>query len=79
MLAKLIDSDGNLVEKTAQEAIVGREATLELSQELYDTRIPPGDSVAINYQQTEMQDNLSLKVEVTVEPDHFTNASIDQY
>jgi len=69
--AKLIDAAGNLLVGTEQEAIIGREATLDLSQELYDTRIPPGDSIAINYQQAVSQENLSLKVEVIVEPDHF--------
>ena len=69
--AKLIDAAGNLVEGTEQEAIIGREASLDLSQELYDTRIPPGDSVAIGYQQAVLQKNLRLKVEVIVEPDHF--------
>jgi len=69
--ARLIDAAGNPVEGTAQEAIIGREATQDLSQELYDTRIPPGDLVAIGYQQVVTQKNLSLKVEVVVEPDHF--------
>jgi len=69
--ARLIDAAGNPIEGTAQEAIIGREATLDLSQELYDTRIPPGDLVAIEYQQLVTQKNLSLRVEVVVEPDHF--------
>ncbi|MFC1602001.1 thioredoxin family protein [Pseudomonadota bacterium] len=69
--AKLVDTAGNLIAGTEQEAIIGREATLDLSQELYDTRIPPGDSVAINYQQIVTQDNPSLKIEIAVEPDHF--------
>jgi len=69
--AELLDAGGDLVEGSQQEAIIGREVTLDLSQELYDTRIPAGDSVAIGYQQVVAQAGLSLRVSVVVEPDHF--------
>ncbi len=69
--AVLVDANGKWVEGSKQEAIIGREVTLNLSQELYDTRIPSGDSVAINYQQRVSKAGLSLKVSVVVEPDHF--------
>lgn len=69
--AELVDAGGSVVDGSKQEAIIGREVTLDLSQELYDTRIPAGDSVAINYQLRVPQAGLSLKVVVVVEPDHF--------
>ncbi len=69
--AYLIDADGNVLEESMQEAMIGREASLDMSEELYDTRIPPGETLAIAYTQTMPADNLFLHVEVTVLPDHF--------
>ena len=67
----LLDRNGNPLPDTFQEAIIGREITLDLSQELYDTRIPPGESSSFAYQQTLPQDEVQLKISVVVAPDHF--------
>ncbi|RMF93039.1 MAG: hypothetical protein D6736_02415 [Nitrospinota bacterium] len=67
----LLTSEGTVLPETAQEAIIGREVTLDLSQELYDTRIPPGESSSFAYRQTLPRDRLQLRVEVVVAPDHF--------
>ncbi len=69
--AKLVNALGQLIIGTEQEAIIARGVTLDLSQELYDTRIAPNDSRTISYQQLLTEDNLSLQVEVIVEPDYF--------
>lgn len=69
--AYLLDTAGNVFEASIQEAMIGREATLDMSEELYDTRIPPAETLAISYTQTMPADNLYLRVEVTVLPDHF--------
>lgn len=67
----LIDSAGNPIAETLQEAVIGREVTLNLAEELYDTRIPPGESSSFSYEQQIPQERVQFKVEVVVEPDHF--------
>jgi len=69
--AYLVDAEGNIEQSTLQQAMIGREVSLDISQELYDTRIPPGETLAIAYSQSIMNDNMQLHVEVTVYPDHF--------
>lgn len=68
---QLIGAKGKVLEGTLLEANIGREVTMDLSQEIYDTRIAPGDSLDIVYSQTLPSQNLSLKVEVVVYPDYF--------
>ncbi len=67
----LINAKGERYPDSLQEAIIGRDATADLSRELYDTRIPPGDSLAITYQETLPEADLQLRVEIVVYPDHF--------
>jgi len=69
--AYLADAEGVIAQGTLQQATIGREVTLDLSQELYDTRIPPGETLTINYQQKVISNNMQLHVEITVYPDHF--------
>jgi thiol-disulfide isomerase/thioredoxin len=69
--AYLVDAEGNIDQSTLQQAMIGREVTLDISQELYDTRIPPGETLAIAYSHPINADNMQLHVEVTVYPDHF--------
>jgi hypothetical protein len=40
----LLDAQGQAIDGTTQQSIVGREVELDLSREVYDTRIPPGES-----------------------------------
>ncbi len=69
--AFLLDGEGEKITSTQQQAIIGRDASLDLQYEYYDTRIPAGETVPITYQQI-LPDNVhSLQVEVEVEPDHF--------
>ena len=69
--AELFDSDDNIIADSLQEAIIGRETTANLSQELYDTRIAPDDNVSILYREALRGKPTKLKVSITVEPDHF--------
>lgn len=69
--AYLMDNRGEILDETVQEAIIGREVDLGLTEELYDTRIPSGDSLSVLYKEQLPQNGLSMKVEVVVEPDHF--------
>jgi hypothetical protein len=71
----LLDSAGNMIADSFQEAIIGREVAIDLSEELYDTRIPPGASSSFSYEQLLPQERMQLKVEVIVAPDHFYERS----
>jgi hypothetical protein len=67
----LVDKKGQPLQETQKEAVIGREVPLDLSRELFDTRIPPGETVAINYAQKVPRAGLTLRATVTVYPDHF--------
>ena len=51
---ELLDKDGKPLKATQKEAVIGREVPLDLSRELFDTRIPPGETFAINYAHSAM-------------------------
>jgi len=71
VLAQLVDVAGKSVTGSLREAIIGRETTPDLSREIYDTRIAPGESVDIVYAHPLPHPGLQLQIEVRVEPDHF--------
>ena len=68
---ELLDRSGAPVAGTAREAAIGRDVPLDLSQEIADTRIPPGGRFAFDYRHRLSRPGLSLRVTVTVFPDHF--------
>jgi hypothetical protein len=67
----LLDAAGQIIEGSAQQAVIGREVTLDLSQELYDTRLPPKGSRAFTYAQVIPSAGVKLQVRLVVHPDHF--------
>jgi hypothetical protein len=67
----LLGKDGLPVPDTQKEAVIGREVPLDLSDEIFDTRIPPGETVTINYSQKVSRPGLTLRATVMVEPDYF--------
>lgn len=69
--AELLDPNGQLVSGSVQEEVIGREVTLDLSREIYDTRIPPKGMYTFKYVRKIDRKNLKLKVSVVVFPDHF--------
>jgi hypothetical protein len=68
---QLLDAQGQSIPGSAQEAVIGREVTLDLSAEVYDTRIPPKASHAFTYTQVMPITATVLRVRVVVHPDHF--------
>lgn len=69
--AHLLDAPGQVLPHSTQEAVIGREVTLDLSAELYDTRIPPTASRAFTYTAVMPATAATLRVRVVVHPDHF--------
>lgn len=68
---ELLDRSGAPVAETAREAAIGRDVPLDLSREIADTRIPPGGRFTFDYRHRLRRPGLSLRVTVTVFPDHF--------
>jgi hypothetical protein len=68
---ELLDSTGCPIRGTVRQEAVGREATLDISEEVYDTRVPPGSSHAFRYSQVLDRAGLRLHAKVEVYPDDF--------
>ena len=68
---ELIDAGGKTVKGTFKEDVIGRELPLDLSREIYDTRIPPKGTHTFRYVQRVPAKGLRLKVAVVIYPDHF--------
>lgn len=69
--AALVDAHGREAAASAEEHVIAREVTLDLSQELFDSRIPAGGRFVVDYRRRVERTGLSLRVRVTVYPDHF--------
>jgi cytochrome c554/c'-like protein len=68
---ELLDATGAPVPGSAKERAIGRDVPLDLSREIADTRIPPDGRFAFEYRHHLTRPGLSLRVTVTVFPDHF--------
>ena len=69
--AVLIDMAGSPVPGSEQEYVIAREVALDLSREMFDTRIPPGERARFSYRRRLGGKGLTLRASVTVQPDHF--------
>jgi len=68
---ELVDAHGRGIPRSREEAVIGREATLDLSEELYDTRVAPEATFTMKYAWKLDRPGLRLRARVVVEPDHF--------
>jgi hypothetical protein len=69
--ASLVDAAGREAPASAEERVIARDVSLDLSRELFDRRIPAGGRFAFDYRRRAARGGLSLRVRVTVHPDHF--------
>lgn len=67
----LLDDAQQRIEESLLEASIGREVPLDLSHEIFDTRISANDFVVVDYQQLLDDYSHSIKIEVIVQPDYF--------
>jgi len=67
----LVDGAGKWVAGSFTEKAIGREVELDLSREIYDTRIPPGEEWQWEYRRGVEARGLRLRTQVVVYPDHF--------
>jgi hypothetical protein len=69
----LTDSTGAKIIKSIKKAVIGRRVELDLSREVFDTRIPPGGSFSFDYETGAGAGARGLVLEVWVFPDEFYN------
>ena len=65
------DAGGVAIPATRQEMTIGREVTLDLSEEIFDSRIAPGASSSFVYVQKVVEGAYRLHLQIRVEPDYF--------
>jgi hypothetical protein len=68
---ELRDSKGRPVSGSQEERMIGRDVPLDLSREVADNRIAPGNSDVLRYRRSITVSGLRLRAIVTVYPDHF--------
>jgi len=68
---ELVDAEGRPVAGSAHEEVVGREVTLDLTEEIFDSRIPPKGTHTLTYIHSLDRPGLKLKAVVEVRPDEF--------
>lgn len=71
ILARQLDGEGAVIAETEQQAVIGREVTLDLSEERFDTRIPAGERFVFRYAGARAPAARTLEVQLRVEPDYF--------
>jgi hypothetical protein len=69
----LTDAEGARIQETVKEAVIARRVTLDLSQEVFDTRIPPQGTFSFDYESVDLPGARTLVFEVRVFPDEFYN------
>jgi len=68
---ELVDETGLAIAGSRQEKIVGREVTLDLSREVFDTRLEPGQSAVLTFRVRVAGPGMRARLAVVVEPDAF--------
>src|SRR5215470_18946406 len=68
---ELVDETGLAIAGSRQEKIVGREVTLDLSREVFDTRLYPGQSAVLTFRAKVPGPRIRARLAVVVEPEAF--------
>lgn len=69
--AELVDGAGRVVEGSRQQKVIAREVALDLSKEIADTRLAPGQRATLEYRRRVDRAGLRARLTVVVEPDAF--------
>jgi Cytochrome c554 and c-prime len=69
--AELLDPGGTVIPDSRREQVIGREVTLDLSRELTDTRLRPGERASLVYRPRLESEGLRARLAVVVYPDAF--------
>lgn len=68
---ELVDRRGRPVPGSRRERVIAREVTLDLSRQVADTRLGPGERATLEYRRRVDRAGLSARLSVVVEPDAF--------
>jgi len=60
-----------MLDRAFRQPIIGTDASLDLSTELYDSRIPPEATLSVTFSRRIPDNAGGLVVSSYVEPDHF--------
>ncbi|MCW8885453.1 MAG: ammonia-forming cytochrome c nitrite reductase subunit c552, partial [Motiliproteus sp.] len=71
MMAYQEDARGQLIDGSQRYFVVARRVPLNLSQEIFDTRLAPDETARLEYQQNRRPGATNLVIKVYVEPDKF--------
>jgi hypothetical protein len=71
LAAELVDGGGRVRPGSRREHVIEREITLDLAREVSDTRLAPGESAVLRYQQRLDAAGLRARFTVVVHPDAF--------
>lgn len=66
-----VDSSGRVIPETVRTYMVGWSLSVSLNEEVFDTRIPPGESEALIYEVGVHPGATALRFRIRVEPDNF--------
>jgi hypothetical protein len=69
--AELLDAGGVVIAGSLEELVIAREVALDLSRELFDTRLLPGQSATLEYRRRVDRPGVRARVSVIVYPDAF--------
>ncbi len=69
--AEQLNANGDAIEGTEQQYVIARKVPLNLSKEIFDTRIPAGGKAQLVYSQARHADARDLRFEIHVAPDAF--------
>ena len=67
----LVDETGLAIEGSRQVKIVGRQVALDLSREIFDTRLQPGQSAVLTFRVKVPAPGIRARLAVVVEPEAF--------
>ncbi len=69
----MLDKNDKVIARSMKKAFIGRKVNLDLSKEIFDTRIPPEKSFEFDYTVSKSYNSGKLVFEVWVYPDEFYN------
>lgn len=68
---ELLDTDGTVLPASTEELVIAREVSLDLSREVFDTRLLPGRRATLDYRRVLPAPGVRARLSVVVYPDAF--------
>ncbi len=68
-----VDREERPIPSSVKQTYIGRKVNLDLTQEIFDTRIPPQKKIEFDYDMNDYYNNDKIVFEIWVHPDEFYN------